>query len=72
MHGQLVCAHDFSVLFKYIQTVKINTEALAVVSKKVDLGVIAVETKCTHVPRGQNVRQNVSIIRGRDSRFLKF
>jgi hypothetical protein len=72
MHRQLVCADDFSVLVKYMQTVKINTEALSVVSKKVDLGIIAVETKRTHVPRGQNVRQNFSITRGRDSRFLKF
>jgi len=49
---------------KNIQSVKINTEALSVVSKKVDLGIIAVETKRTHVPRGQNVRQNFSITRG--------
>jgi hypothetical protein len=56
---------------KNIQSVKINTEALSVVSKKVDLGIIAVETKRTHVPRGQNVRQNFGITRGRDSRFLK-
>jgi hypothetical protein len=50
--------------------VKINTEALSVVSKKVDLGIIAVETKRNHVFRGQNVRQNFSTTRGRDSNFF--
>lgn len=50
---------------------KINTEALSVVSKKVDLRITAVETKRTHVLRGQNVRQNFSTTRGGDSRFLK-
>jgi len=72
IHRQLVCVDDFSVLVKYLQAVKINTEALSVVTKKVDLRIIAVETKCTHVPHGQNVRQNFSITRRRDSRFLKF
>jgi len=56
---------------KNVQSVKINTEALFVVSKKVDLGIIAVEIKHTHVPRGQNARQNFSITRGTDSGFLK-
>jgi hypothetical protein len=72
IHRQLVCADDFSVLVKYLQTVKKNTEALYVDSKKVDLRIIAVETKCTHVPRGQNVKQNFGITRGRDGRFFKF
>jgi hypothetical protein len=34
---------------KNIQSVKINTEAVPVVSKKVDLGIIAAETERTHV-----------------------
>jgi hypothetical protein len=68
IHRQLVCADDFSVLVKNIQTVKINTKALSVVSKEVDLGIIASETKCTHVARGQNEIRNSNIRRGRNSK----
>jgi hypothetical protein len=73
-HRQLLCPDDVHFLFENIETVKINTGILSVVSKKADPGIAlsvvsmradrgisAAGAKGKSLPRGQNVRQICNI-----------
>jgi hypothetical protein len=66
-HQLLIYTDDVNILGGSIHTIKKNTQALVIASKKISLEVNAETTKCVVISRDQNAGQNGDIQLGNKS-----